>query len=179
MPGVWGARILNVKVAIRPGKTKSSEVVASRLDDIHPSAIPSSACFGESPITPRVTCLSVPRCQGMNPRLRKRTVYVPVPPGASAGDGSWSTNWAWNANAALLGDTVDTTTPVPTRRTARITVPVTIRMKVPTRLRTLIASADLGAERGRCGPPAPSGTSDRSIALSKVAYEGESWYRVS
>ena len=55
MPGVDGARSVNVNVAIAFGATVVSVVVATRLALSHPTAMPASAGAVESPLTPRFT----------------------------------------------------------------------------------------------------------------------------
>ncbi len=55
MPGVDGARSVNVKVPIAFGATLISVVVATRLGLSHPIAIPASANAVESPVTARFT----------------------------------------------------------------------------------------------------------------------------
>ena len=55
MPGVDGARSVNVNVAIALGATLVSLVVATRFVLSHPTAMPASAGPVESPLTPRFT----------------------------------------------------------------------------------------------------------------------------
>ena len=103
--------------------------------------MPASAHVCESPLMPRFTCLSVPRCHCPRPTFRKRIVYAAVPSGASVGDAPWSTSWAWNANPRLDGATTDRTTVDPPTSSARITVTVTRRTNALASVRGLIVSA--------------------------------------
>jgi len=55
VPGVNGARNVNVNVAIAVGATLISLVVATRFALSHPTAMPASARAVESPPTARFT----------------------------------------------------------------------------------------------------------------------------
>src|SRR2546422_8788052 len=99
MPGVVGARTVNVNVPIIPGRTRFSAVAARRFRLNQETALPSSANFVESLLTPRVTCLSVPRCHGARPGFRTRTVYDGVAPGARVGGGPLCAGSRPEANA--------------------------------------------------------------------------------
>src|SRR5207302_4352949 len=97
VPGVIGARTLNVKVPVCPGATDASAVVARRFTEIHPSFIPRAANAVVSPFRPRFACFpATPFCHVAVPVFVKWTVSCVELPGASVGQGDSSAYFEWN-----------------------------------------------------------------------------------
>src|SRR5438046_479184 len=101
VPGVAGARTLNVNVPVCPGATVFSTVVASRLADSQPSFIPRLAKVSVSPLSPRFACFSAtPFCQVAVPVFWNRTVKVVDVPGARVGQALSPRNAEWKLPVA-------------------------------------------------------------------------------
>src|SRR6266542_2216983 len=96
VPGVRGARTLKVNVAVWPGATLLSTVVASRFADSQPSFIPRSAKAAVSPLRPRFACFpAMPFCHVAVPVFWNLTVSDVDAPGGREGHALSLTKAEW------------------------------------------------------------------------------------
>ncbi|OLC52252.1 MAG: hypothetical protein AUH85_17575 [Chloroflexi bacterium 13_1_40CM_4_68_4] len=95
MPGAAGAFRLNANVAVAPGVTEASAVVATRLVESQPT--PYAPQLASSPTTPRLSCASgAPRVHVFVPVFWKVTVKgVVVSPGFADGYADCVTHFEW------------------------------------------------------------------------------------